>query len=213
MDLEWPQIGADQLICFQRFFKTPLMLEAAFDNDVEADSLVHSVLPDVIPEDAADLVASLLVWKEFSQRSLKRARRDVVTHVMFQLPASSTETVQDAYKRITQTNVLTLIESHTKRRQKPFKLEAESRAKRADTDRRKYSLLLAQVIIDAQLPVAALIHTLDDPQQGWIHLFGTRRCNTLKNRYKAWHPFSAWLELHCGRKFPNCLRDIIDYGV
>ena len=94
-----------------------------------------------------------------------------------------------------------------------MRLEAESRAKRADAERKKYSLLLAQVIIDAQLPVVALIQILDDPQQGWLHLFGTRRCNTLKNRFKAWRPFAVWLELHFGCKFPVSLRDIIDYSM
>ena len=119
--------------------------------------------------------------------------------------------MQDVYKRLSQTNVLTLIETHTKKRQRVLRLEAESRAKHADADRKKYSLLLAQVIINADLPVVALIRTLDDQQQGWIHLFGTRRCNTLKNRFKAWRPFAIWLELHFGRKFPIQLRDIIDY--
>ena len=99
----------------------------------------------------------------------------------------------------------------TKKRQKIHRLEAGSRAKRADVERKKYTSLLAQVIVDADLPVVALIRTLDDPQQGWVHLFGTRRCNTLKNRYKSWRPFAVWLELHFGRKFPVQLKDIIDY--
>eukprot|EP00435_Cladocopium_sp_Y103_P008878 s4940_g2.t1 len=210
MDVEWPELGVDALICFQRYFKTPLQLDASFDSDVDANALVQSVMPDVNPEDAANLVAMLLVWKETSQRSFKRARLETVSHVIFQMPVSSQVSLQDAFKRISQTNVLTLIESHAKRRQKLFKLEAESRAKRVDAERRKYSLLLAQIISDAKLPVAALIQTLEDPQQGWIHLFGTRRCNTLKNRYKAWRPFAVWLELHFGRKFPINLRDIID---
>ena len=112
---------------------------------------------------------------------------------------------------LVQTNVVSLIEADTKKRQKIHRLEAESRAKRADVERKKYTSLLAQVIVDADLPVVALIRTLDDPQQGWVHLFGTRRCNTLKNRYKSWRPFAVWLELHFGRKFPVQLKDIIDY--
>ena len=101
-----------------------------------------------------------------------------------------------------------MIEARTKKRQKVFRQDAESRSKRADAERKKYTLLLAQVIIDAELPVVSLIQTLDNPQQGWIHLFGTRRCNTLKNRYKAWRPFAVWLELHFGRKFPVQLKDV-----
>ena len=156
-----------------------------------------------------------LEWPGLGQdangRSCKRARRQVVDHVMFLPLQSGPHTVQDVYKRLVQTNVVSLIEAHTKKRQKIHRLEAESRAKRADVERKKYTSLLAQVIVDADLPVVALIRTLDDPQQGWVHLFGTRRCNTLKNRYKSWRPFAVWLELHFGRKFPVQLKDIIDY--
>ena len=149
MDVDWPNVGPDLLICIQRYFKTPLLLDAAFDGQEDAEALVRSVFPDAIPEEVSDLGAALVVWKEFSQRSLKRARREVVSDVLFRFPAASHETIQDVYKRISQTNVLALIESHSKRRQKLFRLEAESRAKRADAERKKYSLLLAQVIIDA----------------------------------------------------------------
>ena len=211
MDLDWPQLAPEQLICFQRYFRSALQLDAAFDNDLESLQLVQSIFPDMVAEDVMDVVAILMVWKETGDRSFKRARRQVADQAMFLPLSSELISVQDVYRRLSQTNVLSLIETHTKKRQRVLRLEAETRAKRADADRKKYNLLLAQVIIDAELPVVALIKTLDDQQQGWIHLFGTRRCNTLKNRFKAWRPFAIWLELHFGRKFPIQLRDIIDY--
>ena len=211
MALEWPGLGQDHLICIQKHFKSPLHLDAAFDVDLGAAELIHAIFPDMVAEEVMDIVATLMVWKDANGRSCKRARRQVVDHVMFLPLQSGPHTVQDVYKRLVQTNVVSLIEAHTKKRQKIHRLEAESRAKRADVERKKYTSLLAQVIVDADLPVVALIRTLDDPQQGWVHLFGTRRCNTLKNRYKSWRPFAVWLELHFGRKFPVQLKDIIDY--
>ena len=211
MALEWPGLGQDHLICIQKHFKSPLHLDAAFDVDLGAAELIHAIFPDMVAEEVMDIVATLMVWKDAKGRSCKRARRQVVDHVMFLPLQSGPHTVQDVYKRLVQTNVVSLIEAHTKKRQKIHRLEAESRAKRADVERKKYTSLLAQVIVDADLPVVALIRTLDDPQQGWVHLFGTRRCNTLKNRYKSWRPFAVWLELHFGRKFPVQLKDIIDY--
>ena len=89
MDVDWPSVGPDLLICIQRYFKTPLLLDAAFDGQEDAEALVRSVFPDAIPEEVSDLGASLVVWKEFSQRSLKRARREVVSDVLFRFPASS----------------------------------------------------------------------------------------------------------------------------
>ena len=170
MDLDWPQLAPEQLICFQRYFRSALQLDAAFDNDLESLHLVQSIFPDMVAEDVMDVVAILMVWKETGDRSFKRARRQVADQAMFLPLSSESISVQDVYRRLSQTNVLSLIETHTKKRQRVLRLEAETRAKRADADRKKYSLLLAQVIIDAELPVVALIKTLDDQQQGWIHL-------------------------------------------
>ena len=211
MALEWPNIGQDLLLGLQKHFISPLHLDAAFETDLGAAELLRSLFPDMVPEDVMDLVALLMVWKEDSERFCKRARLDVVNLALYVPLTSPGDSVQGAYKKLTQTNVLTLIESFSKKRQRILRLEAESRSKRADVERRKYSLLLSQVIIDAELPVVGLIQSLDNPEQGWLHLFGTRRCNTPKNRYKAWRPFAMWLELRHGRKFPVQLRDIIDY--
>jgi len=52
---------------------------------------------------------------------------------------------------------------HSKCKQKKHREDApDARSKKFEAERRKYSLLLAQVMINAQLSVVALIHTLDD---------------------------------------------------
>lgn len=43
---------------------------------------MQSIVPDLVAEDATDLVALLMVWKETNDRSFKRARLEKVQHVM-----------------------------------------------------------------------------------------------------------------------------------
>ena len=105
-----------------------------------------------------------------------------------------------------------ILELASKKKQRKYREEApDARAKKVEDERRKYALLLSDVIKRAKLPVAQLIDTLDDPASGWLHLFSARRANTLKNRFKAWKPFQTWLELHRGIAFPETCRDIINY--
>ena len=66
-------------------------------------------------------------------------------------------------------------------------------------------------MIEADLPIVALVRTLDDRQTAWIYLFAARRGNTLKNRFKAWKPCERGLETHRGYKYPKGVKDTIDY--
>ena len=109
-------------------------------------------------------------------------------------------------------SALCLLEGHAKRKQQKYKEEpADARSKRFESERKKFSLLLAEMIREAGLPVADTIKKLDDPKEGWLRVFSTRRANTLKNRYKAWKPFRDWLEIHRSRAFPLSLKDVVDY--
>ena len=57
MALEWPEFGQDLLICFQKHFKSPLHLDAAFDLDLDAAELVQSIFPDMVAEEVTNQVA------------------------------------------------------------------------------------------------------------------------------------------------------------
>ena len=45
--------------------------------------LIQSIFPDMVAEDVMDIVALLMVWKESSDRTFKRARRQVADQAMF----------------------------------------------------------------------------------------------------------------------------------
>jgi hypothetical protein len=93
------------VICFQKHFKSPLHLDAAFDTDLESAELVRAIFPDMVAEEVMDLVAVLMIWKESNVRSFKRARLHVVEQAMVVPLQTHGCSVQDAYKRLVQTNV------------------------------------------------------------------------------------------------------------
>ncbi len=157
---------------------------------------------------------ALMLWKENNRRGFKRARTSLVDHCISDLTRvqQHVANIQDEYKSILASSALCLLEGHAKRKQQKYKEEpADARSKRFESERNKFSLLLAELIREAGLPVADTINKLDDPKEGWLRLFSTRRANTLKNRYKAWKPFRDWLEIHRARVFPLSLKDVVDY--
>ena len=212
MELEWPQVEPGVLAFLQRVFAQPWRLEAAFDDDQDCSDLLRSEFPLMVDEELHDSVAALMTWKVESSRPLKRFRRGQVSSALFVLPQPNVLNLHDEFQRLTKTSVQCILEMHSKRKQRKYREDPpDVRSKRFETERRKYSLLLAQVMINAELPVVGLITTLDDPGAAWVHIFAARRANTLKARYKIWKPFERWLELHRGYLFPKSVKDVIDY--
>ena len=179
-ELEWPPVEVGLQCSLQRVFCKPLRFDAAFDDEQQCSDLLVSVAPDLIGEELRDAVAQMMVWKEAIERPLKRLRSAMVSDSMFRLPAPSALTVQDEFNRLTKTSSLCILEMHSKRKQRKYKEDpADARARRFDSERKKYSLLLAQNLIPADLPVVQLIKTLDDPNSAWVHIFAARRANIL----------------------------------
>ena len=151
-------------------------------------------------------------WQTSQVSAFKRMRRGAVELSLFRLPPGKASDIQTQFAAISQSSSVLVLEMAAKKKQRKYREEApDARAKKMDEERKKYALLLANVIKTAKLPVARLIEMLDDPASGWLHLFAARRANTLKNRFKSWKPFQAWLELHRGLVFPETCKDIINY--
>ena len=214
MDRFWPNLDPVVLGTIQRYFRTPLLLQGAFDDHDECQSFLADMFPDMVEEELRNSVAELLRWQSDSALALKRMRLNVVSDSMYFLPTHRHGSVdlRESFRSITQSSAVVVLELATKKKQRKYKEEPHDvRAKAFDSERRKYSILLANVIKLANLPVTQLVNVLDDPDSGWPHLFAARRANTLKNRYKSWKPFQTWLELHRSRLFPTSCKDIIDY--
>ena len=213
-DPDWPDVPPHVLAFISRNFKHVRHLDAAFDTLEDCEGLITSGFPEMVGEEARDIAMALLLWKENNKRGLKRSRTALVDHCFSELGRIQhcSSNIQDEYKTILGSSALCLLESHAKRKQQKYKEEpADARSRRFESERRKFALLLSEMIREACLPVADTINKLDDPKEGWLRLFSTRRANTLKNRYKAWKPFRDWLEIHRSRVFPLSLKDAVDY--
>ena len=212
MAATWPPVEDGIRAHLQRVYITPLRLDAAFDTEEEGAAMLTAEFPDLVGEDLLDALAQLTCWKESMERPFKRNRSEPAKQVLFRLPFPGQASVQEEFMKLTRTSAICILEMHTKRRQRRYRDDpADARAKRFDAERKKYTRLLAQVIIQTELPIVELVKTLDDPQAGWLHIFSARRGNTLKNRYKVWHPFRQWLEWHRGYLYPHGVKDAIDY--
>lgn len=212
MSALWPPVEDGIRAHLERVYITPLRLDAAFDTEEECAIMLRDEFPDLVEEDLLDALAQMVYWKESMERPFKRNRSELARQVLFRLPFPGQASVQDEFTKLTRTSAICILEMHTKRKQRKYREDpADARAKRFDSERKKYSRLLSQVIVEADLPIVALVKTLDGPQAGWLHIFAARRGNTLKNRFKVWHPFRQWLEWHKGYQYPRGVKDAIDY--
>lgn len=208
----WPPAEDEVLLHLKRVYRTPLVLQAAFDSFEECCALISDAFPDLIHETVRDQAAILMEWQLMGASEFKRQRLSTVGDCLYRLSSVAGPSLQESFSSITRTNPLALLEMVAKRRHKKFRGDPpDARAQRFETDRKKYSLLLAGVIKSAGLPIVRLMESLEDRDASWIHLFGARRGNTLKNRYKSWKPFADWLELHRHYTFPSDVKDLIDY--
>ena len=200
MDGLRPGLDPNLLVVFQSLFSTPLSLQAAFDDEAECCILLESVFPDMVEADVRNVAAELMVWQSENAPSFKRLRLGTVSQNLCKLPPQHVRDIQTSFTSLTQSSTVTVLELAAKKRQRKYKDEhPDARARKLDTERQRYTVLLSNVIKSAKLPVVHLVNTLDDPFTAWSHLFAARRANTLKNRYKAWRPFEAWLEFHRSR--------------
>eukprot|EP00435_Cladocopium_sp_Y103_P028140 s256_g7.t1 len=190
--LQLPAIDEGILGHLQRVSVTPLRLDAAFDTEDDCEELISASFPDAADVLKLDTAAQMMIWKVDVARPLKKAGRGTAADLMFRLPQPNVLSVQEKFQRLARTSAMTVLEMHTKRKQRKYKEDPPD------------------VMIAADLPVVALVQTLDDPNAGSVHMFAARCGNTFTNRYKVWNPFEKWLERHRGYLYPKGVKDAID---
>lgn len=104
--------------------------------------------------------------------------------------------------------MLDLVKRQLKRKREEPTLQ---RADLERTQRDRYALQLAAFLKEAFLPVSLQLEVLDDPNKGWIRIFGARRSKTLRNRYRSWNRFRSWMVAYNGHVWPRELKVLIDY--
>ncbi|CAE7272830.1 unnamed protein product [Symbiodinium sp. CCMP2592] len=78
-------------------------------------------------------------------------------------------------------------------------------------ERERWVEVLSTYIIDAQLPVVALIEGSEDRRQAWRRVFGARRAKTLRNRARSFKHYRMWLETVRGLAWPSRVSDVTDF--
>ncbi|CAE7612304.1 unnamed protein product [Symbiodinium sp. CCMP2592] len=78
-------------------------------------------------------------------------------------------------------------------------------------ERERWVEVLSTYILDAQLPVVALIEGSEDRRQAWRRVFGARRAKTLRNRARSFKHYRMWLETVRGLAWPSRVSDVTDF--
>ena len=194
----WPDLQGQELAHLQVHFSTPAQLEAAFDTEEEAESLIRLLLPGIADQGAKQRVQVLLDWSKKLARPLKVQRREAVARSFELLPSSVVEDPKlvESFDELANQNPLTLLAAIDRRRKASrTDLDPAKRAELERTAREKYTALLSDVIVRAKLPLVAQLSGLQDEASAWKRIFGTRRSKTLRNRYKCWsggHLRNGW---------------------
>ena len=79
------------------------------------------------------------------------------------------------------------------------------------TDKARWIRMLVQFIIEAGLPVVALVPDGAESGAIWMRLFGNRRAKTLRNRARCWKRYAEWLNLVRGVSWPRSFADVSGY--
>ena len=164
--------SSGSLSLFHKIFKTLRHLQAAFDNEDDCCDLITSVFPMMVEEDVRNAAALLKVWSGNSGAALKRARLGAVSDVFARLPGRiGAISIHDSYSAISKSSSVMLLELGAKKTQKCYRDEPpDVRTRKADTEGRKYTRLLANYFKKADLPVIQNLRTVSDPEASWVHL-------------------------------------------
>ena len=95
--VEWPAIDPGVLSHLRILYPSPLLLDAAFDEEQDCAALVACGFPAMVEELRMDTVAQLMLWKWDNERPLKRLRSCVATSQLFRLPTLDNVTVQGEF--------------------------------------------------------------------------------------------------------------------
>ena len=217
-------LGASAVQLISDTFGELRHFDSAFDTSEEASDLLRTILPSSTSEDFLHQASeSLMTWKAAHSSLVKRQRRLHLERVSQTLLVTGepvpTKAAHD-FENIIRNDPKVFLEM-AKRSQKR-RVESAlpgSRAEKEDKERRRYALELGTILEEACLPVSLQIVELEKPETAWIRIWGSRRSKTLRNRFRAWSRFRAWMIATYGLVWPknvtqviNFVEELIDFG-
>lgn len=197
---------------------------SAFDTLVEARQLVEQLLPSsTSAEFLENAAATLMRWKKQSGPLLKRQRRlhmDFISETLLEPGEPPPSRASVEFEEIVRVDPKYFLEVAKRTQKRSAETTTQgSRAEKEDRERRRYAMELANIIEESCLPVSLQIVSLEKPEVAWLRLWGSRRAKTLRNRYRAWSKFRAWMVATYGLVWPkdstfviNYIEELIDFG-
>jgi hypothetical protein len=193
-----------------------LMLQAAFDDEVDAMTLLRSYVSAQVEAVALeDMVRRLLQWACQHQRFFKRRRllmiRPRLEDISLGQRSGSYLATRAEYDTL-QGHVIKFERTHfSSRLSRLVRDGTESRESAELIERERWAFVLANHIIDAELPAVKVVEATAAPMLTWLRLFGTRRAKTLRNRALTWQRVRDWLLIVSGRPWTSNPALMIDY--
>jgi hypothetical protein len=218
MSMDWMGLAPELVELLSRTYKSPLLLQGAFDNLAEADQLIRQIAGEAIDDSKLERLANQLsIWGSVNKVRFKRARREIVRRCHEQSVRSaasqSSKAVQDAYDNLSRQQIVFVKSRHKSTLSNVLGEEPDPKH-REDLEERERShwvKVLAQFMIDGGLPIVATIESTANPGEAWKGLFGRRRAKTLRNRARTFRHFIDWLFNAKGRIYPSGVVDALDY--
>ena len=215
--MDWPELPKFVREALESQFKTPLVLQASFESIEDAAEMLLLLLGDATNLDRLKEWATVLNnWKESGVRAFKRQRSEQFASMQNLMKVHDdggdvdlAEVFEENFRN-SPSEVLALMKEQEKRRRK-LKLDPQSHMEREEEERKRFALALAGVIQEAELPVCEQIEQMKDQNKAWERIFGSRRARTLRNRFRSWRSFCAWLHAAQSRVWPEDVAPLIDY--
>ncbi|CAE7197815.1 unnamed protein product [Symbiodinium sp. CCMP2592] len=140
-----------------------MQLQAAFDGREEAAELIEAFLPGINRDGKYQRADSLVTWARENEAAIKRQRRESLQGMWEVLPQQRVvPKLTDTFDELARSNPLVLLPAlQRKRRLLKENTDATQRAKEEQLAKKKYALLLAEIIKEAKLPLEQQLEGVD----------------------------------------------------
>lgn len=224
----WYGLPAELVAVLVPYFPGPLQLQAAFDSEDQASSLLLDIMgTSTMAFGLAGLgrlqgwATDLEAWRVSQARSFKRARSSRMAHGISHGVRLSTEKRAPEPKAssmglyLVPTIALAAKRTRSRLQKMLDKVDGTdgglTRAAVEKQERDRWAGLLWEYIQRADMPVVMEVLATTDPDSAKLRLFGALRARTLRNRAHVWAKVSSWLRMVKGRTHPQSTADMLDY--
>ena len=217
--LGWHMLGflPHTVICrHSEIYKHVHVLASSFEDEQGAEDLLLQCTSEAeYRESGQRWRESMVEWRASVEPHLKRRRICVINQMSETMCIQGGQPSVDAsttFETVVQSSPKYALEV-AKRVVKRFTKGSNqtTRAEKEAAELTRWTYELSVIIEEAGLPVAYQLAEMDDPEKGWRRIFGSRRAKTLRNRFRAWSRFRAWLVSASNRTWPSGIKDFVNY--